>query len=133
MSELQSLQEKEAQAYLQDEAMMSMMPTVSALLGKLNFIINGDVPPSPTPQPAEDDANHEDYVRERETPQRRTSPRRSQPPQPEHETLENEHYGYNNFAENRNNNNRPAKRLSRAPVPVSEVNRSVASLLKARG
>ena len=132
MSELQSLQEEDAKAYIQDVATLSMMPTVSALLGKLNFIINGDVPPSPTPQPAEDDANQDDYVNEseRETPQRRTSPRRSQPPQQEQETLENEHYGYNDFPENRNNNNRPAKRLSRAPVSVSEVDRSFVSLFR---
>ena len=132
ISELRSMQDEDAKTYLDEEAAFTCIPMFHALMGKLNFIINGDVLPSPTPQPAEDDANHEDYVQERETPQRRTSPRRNQPPQhyEEQETLENEHYSYNDFPENRNNNNRPAKRLSRAPVPVSEVDRSYISLLR---
>ena len=50
MSELRSTQDEDAKAYLQDDATYSIMPIISALMGKLNFIVYGDVPPSPTPE-----------------------------------------------------------------------------------
>ena len=138
ISELRSMQDEDAKTYLEEEAAFTCTPMFHALMGKLNFIVNGDVPPSPTPQPAEDNEMHNDHVDERETPQRRTSPQRynaarhGQPFQlyREQETHENERTGYNDFPENRNNNNRPAKRSTRAPVPVSEVDRSYVNLLR---
>ena len=51
MSELRSLQEPEAKAYFEDEAMFFMIPAIGALLGKLNFIVYGDIPPSGTATP----------------------------------------------------------------------------------
>ena len=94
-------------------------------MGKLNFIVNGEVPPSPTPQPDEEAA-------EEEVQQQRASPQREQPPRrfASQETLEDERCDYNNFGENYNNNNRLAKRLPRGTAPVSELDRSFISLLR---
>ena len=44
MSELRSSQEEKARAYLEDEVTYSITPTISALMGKLNFVVYGDVP-----------------------------------------------------------------------------------------
>ena len=51
ISELRSNQEPEAKTYLEEEAMFFMIPAVNALLGKLNFVINGNIPPSGTATP----------------------------------------------------------------------------------
>ena len=126
MSELRSLPTRGSQNVLRRKSHAStVIPMFHALMGKLNFIVNGDVPPSPTPQPTE-------AFEEEGRQQQRTSTQRDQPPRrfASQETLEDERCDYNDFGENYNNNNRPAKRLPRGTAPVSEIDRSFISLLR---
>ena len=52
MSELRSLPTRGRQNVpTEEKAAFTVIPMFHALMGKLNFIVNGDVPPSPTPQP----------------------------------------------------------------------------------
>ena len=72
MSELRSIQDEDARTYLEEEAAYTCILTVQALMGKLNFIINGDIPPSGTA-----------------TPRREASPQIYQPAQQEETLMEN--------------------------------------------
>ena len=73
MSELRSIQDEDARTYLEEEAAYTCILTVQALMGKLNFIINGDIPPSGTA-----------------TPRREASPQRYQPAQQQGALVEND-------------------------------------------
>ena len=134
LSELLSMQEEDsdAKSYLEESADVMMIPAVDRLMSKLDDMVFGkDRPASALRQPTEA-TDQEEQQQQRASPRRCSSPQRDQPPRrfASQETLEDERCDDNDYEENYNNNNRPAKRLPRGTAPVSEVDRSLISLLR---